>query len=360
MIRVLHIVGSLERNGIETFLMNVYRNIDREKVQFDFAIYNEPSANSYEQEVRSLGGKVYMLSKKSDGFIAYLSSLKRVIKENNYKIVWRSTDSCIGGSDLIVAAFAGANYRVLHAHSSSIFGVSKYIHYLLRPFCNMATNKRVACGEAAAKWMFGGRTAEIMQNGINTAAFQFDESIRQEYREQFSVEEKIVIGNVGRLEEVKNPLFLIDVFNAFHRKNRNSALFLIGTGDLLEECKKKVEGYGIADDVFFLGTRPDVAKLLQMFDVFVMPSIYEGFPVAMIEAQDAGLPCVVSDTVPKETNILGQVQFVSLDAGLEEWCSAISGKIGVRVENASNAMFDKGYDINRVVQRAEEIVLGMK
>lgn len=350
MVRVLHIVGSLEKGGIETFLMNLYRKIDRSKVQFDFAIYNKPTEIGYAREVRELGGEIYLIPKKSESLVGHFVVLKRVIKENGYDYVWRSTDSCIGGADLIIAFLAGAKHRVLHAHSSNIFGISKLIHYLLRPFVNMVATKRFACGAIPGKWMFGNREYEIIPNGIDTDKFKFSEDVRNKIRQEHGVGDAVVLGNVGRLEEVKNPLFLIDVFYEFHKKVSDSVLFFIGTGNQENICKEKAEKLGIKESVFFLGSRSDVADLLQMIDVFVMPSLYEGFPVAMIEAQDSGLPCVVADTVPKETNLLGHVSFISLNAGFDKWADAIHSKIGIRDKDAHQVLYNKGYDMKNVVE----------
>ena len=356
MLRILHIVGSLERAGIETFLMNIYRNIDRERIQFDFAIYNMPSKYSYAKEVEQLGGKIYIVPSKNKGFIRCLSAISRIVSENNYDIIWRDCSSCVGGIDLLAAWGGGAKVRILHSHSSNKFGTEKYLHYLLRPICNLVATRRFACGQRAAKWMFGNRGYELIPNGIDTEQFKFDKKVRDEYRSKFGLEGKNVIGTIGRFQKVKNHLFLISVFNTYLEKDSEAVLCLVGSGEMEDACKAKTVEYGIENKVLFLGTRSDIPQILQMFDVFVMTSIYEGFPVTMIEAQAAGLPCVVSDSISEETNLTGAVEYVSLNGSISKWCEAIDAKIGTRVIDAPEILKEKGYDISAIVNKVEKLI----
>ncbi|WP_034445869.1 glycosyltransferase family 1 protein [Butyrivibrio sp. AE2032] len=352
MIRVLHIVGSLERAGIETFLMNIYRNIDRSKIQFDFAIYNEPTEGGYASEVKKLGGKIYFIPTKSESLFKCFSTIKRIVKENNYSIVWRHTDTCVGGIDLLPAYWGGAKKRILHSHCAEQLGIIRYLHFLLRPLCNIISTHKVACGEKAALWMFGNKEYRIIPNGIDTEIFKYNESIRNEYRKKLGLEDKIILGDIGRFEKQKNFAFLIEIFYSYLKQHENAVLILVGKGSLETECKEIVEKYGISDKVLFLGERNDVPQLLQAMDVFVMPSLFEGFPVVLVEAQTAGLPCVISDTISNETDIIGETKYVSLDCGVDKWCDAINDKIGIRKKDGYLQVAEKGYD---VIQNAKII-----
>ncbi len=356
MIRVLHIMGSLERAGIESFVMNLYRNIDRNKIQFDFAIYNEPTANGYADEVKKLGGKVFVVPTKEKSIIKCFSTIRGIVKDNAYSVVWRHTSSCIGGMDLYAAYFGGAKTRVLHSHSSRRFGLEKYLHYLLRPLCRIVSTKKLACGKVAGRWMFGTTKYEIIPNGVDTGKLEFNASIREKYRTEFDIKDEIIIGNVGRFEKVKNHTFMIDVFKEYSNKIGNAILMLVGDGSLEEECREKVKTLGIADKVLFLGNRSDVSNLLQMMDVFFMPSRYEGFPVSLLEAQATGLSCVVSSEVSRETNVTGNVSYMKLSEPHLLWCKALREAAQKRDKDGCKKVRDEGYDISDIASRIERML----
>ncbi len=357
MVRVLNIVGSLERAGIETFLMNIYRNIDRSKIQFDFAIYNEPTEEGYASEVKKLGGKIYFIPTKSQSLIKCFTTIKTIVKENNYSIVWRHTDTCVGGIDLLPAYLGGARRRILHSHCANQSGIVRYIHFCLKPLCNLISTDKVACGEKAASWMFFGKKYRIIPNGIDTEKYKFSEDTRTEYRKKLGIEDKTVLGDIGRFEKQKNYLFLIEIFYNYLKLNENAVLLLIGKGSLEAECKELVEWYGISDKVMFLGIRDDIPNLLQAMDVFIMPSLFEGFPVVLVEAQTAGLPCVVSDTISRETDIIGETKFISLDASIYKWFDAINEKVGIRKKDSYLQMAENGYDVIKNATVIESFLL---
>ena len=352
--RILHIVGSVEKAGIETFLMNLYRRIDTDKYQFDFAIYNAPSDTSYRDEIVQRGGKIFLLPKKADGIIDNYRAIKSVVSQNHYNIVWRSTDSCVGGIDLLAACLGGAKVRILHSHSSSVFGKMRYAHKALRPVCNELATIRFACGDKAGRWMFGNKGFTIIPNCIDTDSFKYNYSIRDKLRNEYGLTDKVVIGHVGRFDKVKNHLFLIKLFAEYSKEYDDSALVLIGVGDTEDQCRQLVKEYGKEDKVLFLGVRSDISDLLQMIDVMVMPSFYEGFPVTMIEAQASGLPIIASTGVSKETDIYGLVKYISLESDLQQWIEEIHGMIGKRDKQGYKKVYDAGFDVNQVVKRIEE------
>lgn len=359
MVRILNIIGSLERGGAETFLINLYRNIDRTKIQFDFAIYGQPSPNGYYNEVVELGGKVYFLPPKSKGILRNFRAIQKIVRENNYKTVWKHTESCFRAIDLLAARTAGATQTVLHSHSTNIEGIERSIHYILRPFVNLFVTKRFACGDMAGHWLFGRRPFEVINNGIDVEAFRYNKETRDQYRQEFRIQDRIVIGHVGRFHPVKNHKLVIDIYEKCKEQTPATVLILVGTGELLSQMQELVRAKGLEKDVLFLGSRSDIPAILQMMDVFVMPSLYEGFPVTLIEAQAAGLPCVASSTISREVDSTGNVSFVDLDAPVEVWAKRIAEKCGSKTEDNAEVLRAAGYDIKDVAQRVETYMLKM-
>lgn len=358
MICILNIIGSLERGGAETFLINLYRNIDRTKIQFDFIIYNEPTANGYYQEVLNLGGKVFVIPTKSKGLLRNFKAIQEIVRENDYKMVWRYTSSCFGALDLLAAKFGGASELILNSRNTHTNNkLQLLIHYVLKPFVPSFITKGYACGIMAGKWMFGRHPFEVIDNGIEVADFQYDENLRNRHRQEFELQDKIVVGHVGRFHPVKNHKLIIDVYEKFRQKVSRSALVLVGTGDLLVQIQELVKEKGLEEDVLFLGSRSDVPEILQMMDVFIMPSLFEGFPRAFLEAQAAGLPCVVSSTISREADVTGNASFVDLDASVDVWAEKIAEKCGLKTEDNTEKLKAAGYDIKDVAKKIERYML---
>lgn len=359
MIRVLQIIGSLERAGAETFLVNLYKNIDRSLIQFDFAIYEEPTDNSYYDEVLKLGAEVFILPNKSNGIIKNFREIKRIVKENHYYIVWRHTGSCFGGIDLLAAACGGAKRTILHSHSSKAVGIEKYLHFLFKPIVNVCITDRFACGKKAGKWMFYGKKFEVINNGIDTIRFCYNKDIRKTLRKKYKLEDKFVIGHIGRFHSEKNHPFLVEIFEKLQKRVPDAMLMLIGTGGTEDEIKKQVIQKSIESNVMFMGNRSDISELLQVIDVFVMPSFYEGLPVTLIEAQDAGLPCVVSNTISREVDITETIEFLSLKESTEKWVSSIIRQGEKRNIDNHIKIKNNGYDINDVATKIEKRIMEM-
>lgn len=358
MIRVLQIIGSLERGGAETFLVNLYRNIDRTKIQFDFAIYNEPSENGYYQEVVDMGAKVFFVPSKSTGIVKNFKAVMKIVQENHYTMVWRYIDGCFGAIDLLAAKLAGSSETVLNSRNSYTEGTPRLImHYMIKPFLPLFVTKNYACGIQAGKWMFGRHPFEVINNGIDVESFRYNEGIRNQHRQAFNLQDKVVIGHIGRFHYTKNHKLIIAIYEKFKETNSNSALVLVGTGELFPQIQQLVKEKGLEEDVLFLGSRSDVPEMLQMMDVFIMPSLFEGFPRAFLEAQAAGLPCVVSSTISKEVDVTGNVSFVDLDAPVEVWADKLIEKCGSKTEDNTKLLREAGYDIKDVAKKIEISIL---
>ena len=285
MIRVLQCVNDMHRAGLETMLMNYYRNIDRSKIQFDF-LTHRPHKSDYDDEILSLGGKVYYAPRLyPQNYPKYFKWMEQFFKEHpEYKIVHSHIDA-MSYLPLKAAKKAGIPVRIAHSHNTSIDKDFKYIlKQYFRSRINSVTTDFCACGEEAGKFLFGDVRYTIIPNAINISKFLFDPEIRRKKREELNIKNEFVIGHVGRLSYQKNHKFLVQIFKEFVSQNPDSVLLLVGVGEKENEIKKQVEKFGLNPKVKFLGNRTDVNELYQAMDIFVMPSFFEGVPVVGIRS----------------------------------------------------------------------------
>lgn len=329
-------------------LMNYYRHIDREKVQFDF-LTHRPYDGDYGEEIKALGGTIYHLPPLNPFSPSYLKALRGFFASHpEYRIVHVHQD-CMSGVVLKEAKRAGIPVRIAHSHSS---GQDKDLKYPLklvfrRSIPEYATDL-FACGEDAGKWMFRGAAFTVLNNAIDAAAFSFDPETRAAVRKSFGFSEKqLVIGHVGRFSYPKNHKFLIDCFDALLKRAPDAKLLLVGDdkSDLGAQIREKVRVLGIENNVFFAGLRSDVSDLMQAMDVFVFPSRYEGLPVTLIEAQAAGLPCLISDKVPIECKKTDLVRQLPLAESPAFWADAILEAAKTERTDTSSTIKASGFDI---------------
>ena len=295
MIRVLQIVTYMGRGGLETMLMNYYRYIDRSKIQFDFLVHRDFEAD-YDSEIQELGGKIYRISRLIPWSNSYRMKLKQFFCEHpEYKIVHVHQD-CLSTVALQCAKECGVPVRIAHSHSSSAVKNLKYLikwHYM-KQIPQYATNL-FACGKQAGNWMFTGSVYEIIPNAIDTERYQYSTDIAEQVRAELGLSNQFIIGHVGNFTPAKNHSFLLEVFQEVLKLEPKARLLLVGGGDGLNSVRDKVRAIGIQKQVIFTGVRTDVNRLMQAMDVFVFPSLYEGLPVTMVEAQASGLPSEISD-----------------------------------------------------------------
>lgn len=345
MIRVLHIVSFMQRGGLETLIMNCYRHMDREKMQFDFIVHR-PFRADYDDEIEALGGKIYRLPRLNPFSPGYRKALLDFFKAHpEYRVVHCHLD-CMSALPLTAAKKCGVPVRIAHGHSSNQDRDWKYPlkRWFMRDIPAVATHL-FACSQEAGEWMFPGRKVTIIRNGIDTGKFSWQPAVRETLREELGVGDKLVLGHVGRFEPVKNHDFLLDIFHQVHEKNNNSVLMLVGTGPLEDAVKHKAEQLGIAEHVRFLGVRPDVNRILQAVDVFVLPSLYEGLSLTSVEAQTSGLRCFFSDTVSQACRMTDTVTFMSLKEPAAQWAAEILDQArGARTDH-SQEIRAVGYDI---------------
>lgn len=355
MLKVLHIIGSLNIGGAENFLVNFYRNIDKNKFHFDFVVYDQPKGNNnYYNEILESGAKIYYVTTKERNIFKNVIEIKNIVKNNSYDIVWRHNSNCVGGIDLIAAKLGGAKYTIFHSHSSKCSKKEEGIHYLLRPIVNMFIDERYACSQVAGEWMFGKRKFQIIYNGIDVAKFKANQLVRDSLREKYDLKNDVVIGHVGRFHPVKNHKFVVDIVKNMSGSLPNIKLVFVGGGELEDEIKKYVKKCGIDKKVLFLGDRSDVHDIMQMFDVFVFPSLFEGFGIVLVEAQAAGIPCVASSNVPSETNITSHVYYESLDEPIDDWSSLLLKAANGGRYDESSRITESGFDMKTVTRKLEK------
>lgn len=362
--RLLCIIGNMNAGGAETFLMKMYRSIDRSKYQMDFCI-NTNNECFYEDEIKTLGGKIYRISAKSQSIKLFKNGLSDCIKSGNYKYVLRITSSAMGFMDLKIAKKAGA--KICSARSSnSNDGKSikaKAAHVLGKLLYRKYADVKIAPSDLAAKYTFGKKAyrrgeVHILHNALDLNVYSFDEQTRNKIRKEFSIDDNVkIIGHVGRFSKQKNHTFLLDIFSEIHKKNPDTVLMLVGKGELEDKIKEKIKSLNLEDSVIFTGVRSDIPALLSAMDVFVFPSFYEGMPNTVIEAQATGLPCLIADTITKEANVTGLVRYMPLKAP-EEWAKEALNMISDTRMQTKKIMIENGYDIENVSKEFVRLVFG--
>lgn len=366
MIRVLHSVSNMARAGIETFLMNYYREMDREKVQFDF-LANKPVPGEYDEEVRSMGGRVFV----SPGLNPFhFSQYKRFMADllhNNPDIrIVHSHNGAMGYYALQSAKDAGLRIRIAHAHNTKILRDSKYpLKVVCKQLLRGAATDYWSCGRDAGIFYYGEKrwkaSGFILHNAIDLPKFRFQPEMRHRIRQDHHLEEYFVVGHVGRFNQQKNHTRLLDIFAAVAKADPDARLALIGVGELEQSVREKAIALGLKDQVLFLGQMANVNEWYQAMDCFVLPSLFEGLPVVGIEAQAAGLPCFFSDQVTDEALLLPDACRVPLQDGDEEWARRIlaAKKADKNREQGAEIVREAGYDIQAEGRKLQEIYLRM-
>ena len=345
-LRVLQVMTSLDRGGMETMTMNFYRNIDRSRVQFDFLLHRDGEGD-YEAEACSLGARVFRVPRQNPLSRSYWRALDHFFVCHPYKIVHAQLD-CMSALPLAVARRHGAVVRIAHSHNSRQDRDYKYpLKLVCKRFIRREATDLFACGVEAGRWMFGTDDFTVVRNAIDVDAYAFDENRRERVREAHGIAPSApVVGHVGRFSPVKNHAFILDVFVETLKLRPDAVLVLVGDGELRAETERRAEVLGISSNVHFLGVRSDVADLMQAMDVFFMPSRYEGLPLVLVEAQASGLPCVISTSIPVDCDLRGSsITRLSLDAPVVEWAAMVAGSSGEAIRsNGAEIVRRAGFD----------------
>jgi len=348
-IRIAQIIGKWFGGGVESVVMNYYRNIDRSKIQFDF-FCDDDSTNIPYEEIERLGGKVILIPPYQK-VVDYQRVLKKKLIEGNYQII-HSHINTLSVFPLYAAKKAGVPVRIAHSHSTTNKKEWKknLLKQLLRPWSKVFANRFFCCSEDAGRWLFGNKTYDkgdvfLLRNSIELEKFEFNKQLRQVKREELGIADDVfVVGHIGRFMPQKNHSFLIEIFNKVHQQDKNTLLVLVGQGPLMDEVKNQIEELKLSDSVMLLGQRDDVAEIYQAFDSFVLPSLYEGLGMVLIEAQAAGLKCITSNVVPQEAAVSEYLTYLPLDKA-ECWEKEILKNKNYNRKNFIKEISMKGYNI---------------
>lgn len=346
-VRVLHLELDVHMGGIESFLYNLYSQIDRERVQFDFV--TRSSRPAMESELRELGAKIYRVSSYKNP-LAYMHDLNAVI-ENGYDVIHIHKNSAAVILPFIVA-HKHKNIRVfVHSHNTrpSVSGISKALHMLNKGILWKYSNEHYACSEVAGEWLYGSnKEFTVLKNGIITQKYRYNSDLRDSKRKELNIPNtSFVVGNIGRFTEQKNQKRLVEIFEQILEFNSNSYLLLIGDGNQRKKVEEFCNQKSLNGHIVFLGVRNDIPDLLMAMDAFIMPSLYEGLPIVAIEAQSAGLPLYLSDSISRETEITDAVQWFSLEETNENIAKKIKINQSTEIErlNRNDKVIEAGFDM---------------
>ena len=327
-IRVVHVFGGLGIGGAETMMMNLYRAIDRERVHFDFVVHTE-KVGAYEEEIRSLGGTIYRCPKYTlKNHRRYVAWWRRFFAENP-DIILHSHVRSSAILYLKIAKRAGIK-TVIHSHSTSNGrGFSSLVKRIYQYPLRYGADYLMACSNEAGRWLYGKKALSrsnyvFCPNAIDTEKYRYSPETAERYRRELGLEGKFVVGHVGRFHEAKNHPFLLRTFALVAQKREDAMLLLVGDGALRPEIEAQVRALGLEGRVILTGNRSDVAEVMQAMDVFAFPSLWEGLPVTVVEAQASGMPCRISDRVTKDVDLTELVRRLPIDSE-EAWAEAILG-----------------------------------
>lgn len=361
--RLLCIVGGMNVGGAETFLMKVYRNIDRTKYQIDFAVAIK-GEGAYDNEIKALGGKVYHITPKSESLVRNFYGIQKIVKENHYNYVLRTSQHSLSALELLAAWLGGAKvrgFRSSNSYTAMGSGRKRLVHKICRFMPKWFANVRIAPSTEAAEFMFGkdcikNKIANIINNGTDLSIYRYNHQSRLKIRREMGIkDDTLVIGHIGRFNQQKNHKFLLEIFNCIRNEKKNTMLLLVGKGELESDIRKQVTTLGLDKQVIFAGVRSDIPAILSAMDVLALPSFYEGMPNVVIEAQATGLPCVISDTITREADITGLVEYIPLGQ-MNVWVEKILSVVTPERPNTYDDFIEQHYDMDSVVDDFVRII----
>lgn len=362
--RLLCVVGKMDAGGAETFLMKLYRTLNRDKYQMDFCV-SSTSKGFYDDEIFSMGGQIFHISAKSKNPLASFKSIYKIVKDNNYERVMRISQHSLSALDLVAAKLGGATERIFRCSNSNTMkgGTEKLLHSIFKFLPNVVPNIKIAPSVPAAEFMFWKKTVQngkvlFLKNGVPIEQFSFNLDGKKRIRAELGIQDELVLGHIGRFTHQKNHRFILEIFEEILKTVPSAHLILVGQGELEGNIRKQVELSELTGQVHFLGLRKDISEILSAMDVLVFPSLYEGMPNVVIEAQANGLPCVISNTITSEIKICENLHMLPLD-NTSFWKDAILNKSKRLNSNINQeCLKNSGYDINNVCTIFENTVFG--
>ena len=373
MYRILHTGMTPNYGGVEAVVMNWYRNIDRTKIQFDFLTRHDGPKLAYEQEILDMGGHIYReyYGRKEKPFIAGKYIQKIFENDSSIKGVHMNLNTVEYITPLKLAHKLGLPVEIAHSHNAGNLNGNEKIETRLMQKINkrilqLSQYQKFGCSKDACNYMFGEKnSATVIHNAIELEKFKYNDKKRVLLREKYGIEnDTIVIGFIGRIQYQKNPIFLIKIFEEFYKMYNDSRLILVGTGVMEDECKSLVRSYGLKNKVLFLGMQKETEDYYSMFDVFVLPSLFEGLGVVLVEAQANGVPCLVSNVIPDEVMITPLIEKHILSDKPQYWAQHLMKIVNEKMKdrkhnNYSNQLTLAGYDIKEEAKRLENIYMSL-
>ena len=350
-IRVLCVFSTLDRGGAESMCMNLYRKMDRAKIQFDFVKHTEREC-AFDKEILFLGGKIY-IAPRLNGYnlFTYLKWWEKHFDEHQEHQIVHGHFFTISPLYFMVAHYKG-RITIGQVHASEADSVLKKI---LVKSIEKKADFCLACSEQAGRWVFPHRKYYVLKNAIDLNEFAFNKKVREKARRILKIDEGLVLGTVANMSGVKNPFGLLKIFKTIHDVNPNTKLLWVGDGGLRKEIEQKIRTMGLEHAVLLLGVRNDVSTLLQCMDCFLLPSFNEGLPVSVIEAQAAGLPCFLSDAITREVDVTGLCTFLPIKE-TKSWADKILSYKETR-KDTKELLIQEGYDISHTAKWIERFYM---
>ncbi len=348
--------------GMESYVMNLYRHIDRNLIQFDF-INNIPEEKiPCQDEIQTLGGNVFDVPIIRKGLIKHYIGLHKVFHSNKYKALYYHRSDRLKNIDIFqYARWNNVPIRILHSHAVfneiKVSGIQKIRELSVHKKKDSLITHRFACSKEAGEWMFEEEPFQVVPNGIDIEKFDYNAAVRQKIRTENGITREKVYGTVARLEEVKNPLFLIDVFYEIHKLQPESRFWHVGRGPLKAAMQEKIDSLGLRDSYFLLGAKENVSDYLNAMDLFIFPSKHEGFGIALLEAQTSGLKCLASDTIFETVNVTGNVTFCSLQESAGTWAETAVKLSDYSRESGKSPLLCAKYDIRQTAKDFQDFIL---
>ena len=367
-LRVLQVGMTRNLGGIETYLIEQFRHLDKSKIDYDFVNITGEYSICYDDEILASGSKIFkVVSRHKNPLLHYWQWVTILLQHKGvYDVIVLNTNSMEYVFPLVLGKVFGIPVRVIHSHNSGFENKQGLVRRLLvgmnKKLLSWSANLRFACSRLAGRWMFGDKPYHVIYNAIDIHKHDADDAVRAEMRQSFGLGEALTVLHVGRFSYQKNHTFLLDIFKEIHRIHQDSVLLLVGDTteetEYLFEVKRKIREYGLDDTVRLLGRRDDVNRIMQAADVLVMPSFFEGLTVVGIEAQASDLPLILSDTVTHELGLLPSTRFISLDAGIDIWAQAVIEAKRNHRQSRYDELKVAGYNIEHETKKVQQLLLG--
>lgn len=368
-IKIAHVAGGLTTGGVEAVLYNYFSHMNREDYELHYISYDKPN-EEVRKRFEELGFCVHEVYKKKEHFFKSCMQVVNILKENDIQII-HSHMTLVCFITSFLAKLCGVKVSIAHSHlAQHITGIKKYIYGIFKWLTKITSDYYIACGNEAAIYLYGKKDVEsgktmLMHNAIDTEQFSYNVEIRQQMRKQLGMEECFCVGHVGRFTEQKNHMFLIDIFKEIVACKENAVLLLLGEGPLEDDVKAKVKALSLEKNVRFIGSSSEVYKYYQAMDVFLLPSLYEGLAVSLVEAQCSGVPVVTADTVTEEIHLAKEYEVLSLEDSPKKWADAVCVYCEKKEEiikdrkEARKMIQNAGYDIENESRKLDAFYKGI-